>query len=267
MDFNEPHLPCFPCREIYDAGGYETLSVAPWGSFGDTFRNKPYMQRRQLKNWNAEDMNWSDWEKILRLEFALMEQTDRAIGEVLDLLKEKGMMENTVVIFTADHGDLCGSHRMVDKHYVLYDDIIRIPLIVMDGQGKKIEKGIVENIDFAPSVLNWAGISVPEEMQGRPLTQQGKEFAVSTFNGQQFGLYTLRAITDGQDKYIFNASDVCEYYDLRTDPDEMENRIDDEECRKRILFLKRKLYDILLDRGDKMVMNPWMKNRFLNDEV
>lgn len=264
LDYNEPHLPCFPCKEFYEM--YKDVKIPQWKSFEDTFINKPYMQTRQLKNWNAQDMEWEDWEKILRLEFAYMSQTDDSIGIVINALRETGQLDDTIIIFTSDHGDMCGSHRMVDKNYVLYDDIIRIPLIVY-GLGKGIDNRIVENIDFAPTMLNLIGAPVPDCMQGQDFTTSNKEWAVSTFNGQQFGLYTLRSITGNGYKYIFNATDICEFYDLNNDPHELNNQIHNEKFKDIILSMRKNLYYILLERGDKLVSNPWMKNRFLSDHV
>ena len=264
LDYNEPHLPCFPCAKFYDL--YKDADIPRWKSFDDAFKNKPYMQIRQIINWNAQDMTWNDWENILRLEFAWMSQTDDSIGCVINTLKETNQLDNTIIIFTADHGDMCGSHKMVDKHYVLYDDIIRIPLIVY-GVNKGIDSRLVENIDLAPTLLNLAGLDVPGCIQGENFFKSRKEWAVSTFNGQQFGLYTLRSITDTKYKFIFNATDVCEFYDLINDPNELYNQIGNDEFKTTIIFMRKKLYEILLNRGDRIVCNPWMQNRFLSDTV
>lgn len=269
MDFVEPHLPCFPSSpysEMYNSG-----DIPPWGGFCDSFENKPFMQKNQLKNWHAEDMDWKDWSKIVALYYGWISQTDEAIGRVIAKLKTLGIYDDTVIVFTADHGDMCGSHKMPDKHYVLYDDIVRVPLII-----KGFEKGecgdFVMNMDLCPSILDMAGIETEEKFDGFSMLpalrgnidRYKRDFVVSTFNGQQFGLYTLRMIRDKRYKYIYNTQDVDELYDMEQDPCELNNLVGNKEYRGLISEMRKKLYGQLEKQGDRLIANPWIKDRLLN---
>ena len=269
LDFVEPHLPCYPSSPYSKM--YDPDKIPPWSGFYDDFKNKPFMQRRQLENWHAENMTWKEWSKIVALYFGWITQMDAAIGKVTDFLKERGLYEDTVIILTADHGDMCGSHGMPDKHYVLYDDIVKIPLII-----KGFKEGscgeFVSNMDLCETILSMAGIKTQEKFDGIDLlpylegnkNPNRREYAVSTFNGQQFGLYTLRMIRDKKYKYIYNTQDVDELYDIQADSGELNNLALKEEFRGLIRKLRKKLYYELKRQGDRLVENPWIEDRLLN---
>lgn len=269
LDFNEPHLPCYP-SEPY-ASMYSPDEMIEWEGFRERFENKPYMQRQQLKNWGAENMTWQDWAKTVALYFGWITQTDDAIGRLLKALKELGLEKDTVVVFTADHGDMCGSHGMPDKHYVLYDDIVRVPLIVKGyGSGERSE--YVMNFDLCPTIMNWGGITDLPPMDARSLApclenteHEERHCAVSTFNGQQFGLYSIRMYRDDSYKYIFNTADVDELYDLKKDPGELVNLAVKQEYETVVRIYRKKLFEELT-RFDDLVNNLWLR-RQLNEFV
>lgn len=104
VDFPEPHLPPAPVREFADR--YDAARIEPWGSFAEDLSGKPYIQRQMLRNWDVEDWDWADWAPVVARYFAVIEQTDDAIGLVLDELKAIGGDLNTVVVYTTDHGDM-----------------------------------------------------------------------------------------------------------------------------------------------------------------
>ena len=108
LDFPGPHLPCRPSAEF--ASMYQGKDIPPWPSFKETFHNKPYIQMQQLYSWDIEDYTWDDWQETVALYYATISEIDHAIGSVLKALEETGQAENTIVIYTTDHGDMCGSH-------------------------------------------------------------------------------------------------------------------------------------------------------------
>ena len=110
---------------------YDPKDIAPWDGYGDTFEGKPYIHRQQTMSWDTEDLTWEkDLAPMAARYYGVVSQLDDAVGQILNALKKSGQWEDTIVVFTSDHGDMCGSHNMLDKHYVLYDDIIRVPLMV-----------------------------------------------------------------------------------------------------------------------------------------
>src|SRR5690606_27325196 len=115
LDFVEPHLPCQPTDEF--AAQFRADEVPRWRDFDDPLVNKTYIQRQQLLNWGVEEHTWEDWAPAVARYYAIIAQMDDAIGSVLKAVEQAGVSSDTVVIYTTDHGDMCGSHRMMDKHY------------------------------------------------------------------------------------------------------------------------------------------------------
>ncbi|MCL2095557.1 MAG: sulfatase-like hydrolase/transferase [Oscillospiraceae bacterium] len=272
IDFSEPHLPCRPSSP-FDAM-YKPEEIEIWGSFGDEFKNKPYMHRQQVINWELEDRTWEEWSRTVALYYGCISQYDDAIGRILKNLEDTGQLENTIIVYTCDHGDLCGSHKMLDKHYVMYEDLTHVPFIISCKEIIKpgIFDGYVHNcLDFAPTILDLLNIDKPEgifhgESLAGALTNGGeyhkRDCAVSSYNGQQFGLYSSRCIkTDDNYKYVWNLSDIDEFYDLNADPHELDNIIYDESKAGLISELRIKLYNELKKCGDPMI--EWVKNQLL----
>ena len=97
---------------------------------------------------------------------------DHQIGQILHALEKKGITENTVLVFTADHGDFMGEHHMVRKAMFLYDALLHVPMIWY-APGC-IEEGLsldhlTQNLDIFPTLLDYAGIDIPGELTGRSL--------------------------------------------------------------------------------------------------
>lgn len=271
LDFLEPHLPCQPTQEF--AQRYSAQTVPKWRDFEDALVGKPYIQRQQLLNWGVEGWSWEDWAPIVARYYAVITQLDDAIGSVLRALDEAGA-EDTLVVYTTDHGDLCGSHGMMDKHYVMYDEVVKVPLIVRWPDriaANSVSNSFVYNmLDLAPTISAASGTAGPSVAHGVPLFDEqdgmlapsaaaaSRDHVVASYNGQQFGLFTQRMIRTRSWKYVWNPTDVDELYDLTADPEELANRIDDATLVDVLQDLRIRLYQHLLDEGDSIVGNDWM---------
>lgn len=275
LDFSEPHLPCKPTGRFAEM--YDPAELAPWGNFGDALHGKPFIQRQQLKNWSVDGDRWEDWAPVVARYFGAVSQVDDAIGVVLDALKDSGQFEETIVVFTADHGDLCGAHGMVDKHYVMYDEVVRVPLIICWPDGidtpRVVESFVSSTLDVGPTILDLLGLPLPNDTHGRSLkalldgtaTESAENEIVSTFNGAQFGLYCQRMLRTDRWKYVWNLTDVDELYDLESDPFELTNRAQDAEYTETLTSLRGRLYDRLTEVGDPLCTGPWVAGQ-LNDD-
>lgn len=273
LDLTEPHLPCRPAGRF--ARMYDPQTVPRWGSFAERFEDKPYIQRQQLLNWGIEDYRWEDWAPIVARYYGIISQTDDAIGRMLDALDALGAAGNTVVIYTTDHGDLCGGHRMMDKHYVLYDDVVRVPLVIRwpgrVAPGLRSDAFVYNFLDLPPTILEAAGLPRGGARQGRSLlplltgeaVPDWRDAVVSTYNGLQFGLYTQRMIRTTRWKYVWNTTDVDELYDLEEDPDELTNRTHEPGHEELLRELRTRLYHELDAAGDTLVRNSWMRHQLL----
>nr|HPK06992.1 sulfatase-like hydrolase/transferase [Aminivibrio sp.] len=97
-------------------------------------------------------------------------------GRILDALDRLGLAEDTLVLYTTDHGDMCGAHGMIDKHFILYDDVVRVPMIARwPGRvpaGRVCEAFNRHVVDLASTFLDLAGVPIPETFQGQSLVQR-----------------------------------------------------------------------------------------------
>jgi arylsulfatase A-like enzyme len=275
VNFSEPHLPSRPTQ--FYAQLYDPNALPPWGSFGDTLIGKPYIQTQQLRNWGIENYTWQEWAPIVARYLAVISQLDDAIGRLLRQLDESGQSENTLVIFTSDHGDMCGSHRMIDKHYVMYEDVVKIPLAIrypgVIPAGLRIDEFVYNLLDLPPTLLELCDLVPPEDHRFHgesilplllgPKPATWRQETVATYNGQQFGLFTQRMIRTQEWKYVWNPTDTDELYHLKEDPHELHNVVHHPSNRLVLQELRTRLYTILLKDGDGMVRNEWMKRQLL----
>ncbi|TBL79434.1 sulfatase-like hydrolase/transferase [Paenibacillus thalictri] len=273
VHFPEPHLPCQPSSPFAEM--YSPEDIPEWHNFRETFAGKPYIQNQQLYSWGIEDYEWKDWAPVVARYYAAISQLDDAVGRILQTLESVSAAERTWVVFTADHGDMCGAHRMMDKHYILYDDVVKVPLIVR-GPGIEpdsvCDRFVCNMLDLPPTLLELSGhrpdmsrfhgSSLLPLLNGRQ-PEVWRNEAVATYNGQQFGLYTQRMIRTLEWKYIWNTADTDELYNMQEDPGELHNLIRDPACREIIADLRSRLYDVLVAEGDSLVQNEWMRRQLM----
>jgi len=271
LDFEEPHLPCYPAGPY--AQMYAPDDIPPWGSFAETFAGKPYIQRQQLVSWGIEDLTWREWSVYLSRYLGMLSQIDDAVGRVLAALDTMGLAENTLVIYTTDHGDNCGGHRLIDKHYVMYEDVVRVPLVLRwpgnQAQGLARDEFVSHALDLASTACEAAGLPIPNHYQGRSLLPlcRGEQAAdwrqdiVSTYNGAQFGLYMQRMLRDRRHKYVWNLTDVDELYDLENDPWELHNVVGHPAYAETLRGMRLRLLEHLAAQGDGAVRTDWTRKQ------
>lgn len=271
LDFEEPHLPCIPAGRFAEM--YRPEDIPPWPSFRDDFAGKPYVQRQQLINWGLEELTWSDWAPAVARYFGIISQVDEAIGIVLAALEDRELTDSTVVVYASDHGDMTGSHRMIDKHYVMYDDVVRVPLIVrwpgLTKPGSVCCEFVNYALDLAATLPMAAGLGEAAGGKGRSLMPllagrapgHWRKEIVSTYNGQQFGLYTQRMIRTKKWKYVWNCTDVDELYDMEADPWELSNLIASDSHQEPLARLRSRLLEELTANGDGAVKARWPKEQ------
>ena len=272
VDYEEPHLPCRPSEPF--ASMYKPEDVDKWDGCDDPFIHKPYCHKQQTVSWETNEYTWTEFSQMIARYYAMVSQLDDAIGKILRKLEETGQKDNTIVVFTSDHGDMCGSHQMLDKHYVLYDDNTRVPLMVRyPGKPACVRDDFVHNVlDIPASAVRWLGLPAQDVEHGAPLPLAGDEnadarpYIVCSAQGQQFGLFSNRMIRDKQYKYVWNLTDVDELYDVAADPGEKVNLIDRAEHQERIAAMRKDLYNDLISHGDPFAGNPWMQTQLLKNK-
>lgn len=182
----------------------------------------------------SQRTDWSElqWRYYVWSYYRMIEEVDAEIGRVLGALEDSGYAENTVVVFTSDHGEGRGRHQMIVKNY-LYEEALKVPLILSApgriDQGIQDREHLVSGIDILPTMCDFAGVKAPSGVTGsnlRPLLEgrdvQWREFAMAEvkLTGTTPG-YALR--TPGH-KYITHTGDPVEQlFDMRNDPGETRN--------------------------------------------
>ncbi len=178
---------------------------------------------------------WTEqqWREYLWVYYRLCEISDSEAGRVLDALDQSRLTDNTVVVFTSDHGEMMGSHQMIHKQK-LYEESVAVPLFVVPpgGKARVDDQHLVSGLDVMPTLLDYAGIAGPASLQGkslRPLVEgkelPWREFVVSEVNG--FG--EARMVRTARYKYIVFAEGENreQLFDLEKDPGELKNLIAD----------------------------------------
>ncbi len=257
----EPHLPCRPASEF--AARYDAATIPPWPSFPDSLEGKPGILARQRRIWGLDGWTWDDWAPLVRLYYGIITELDHHVGRVLDHLEATGQADNTLVIYSTDHGDFMGGHGLMDKHFCFYDDIARVPLIVR-APGR-IPAGSTCNafasgaIDIARTVLATAGVTAPETFVGHDLVAMAadgdrpRDVAYAQYFGTESGAYSCRMIRDERYKFVYHpVGDTHEFYDLANDPGELNNLINALALAPEIARLKARLWDEMKACGDRL---------------
>lgn len=266
----EPHLPCVPPAEL--SALYDPAAIPPWPGFDDPCLNKPFIQRQMRHTWRVNTMTWADWAPAVARYFATITCLDYAIGLVLAGLEQRGLRNNTLVIYSADHGDMCGSHGMLDKHYIMYDDVVRVPLIMrwpnILPAGTQVTSFVCNAIDLAATFCDAAGAAVPSSFAGQSLLPLARGDAnaparsdiFTTYSGNQFGAFSQRMVRDTRWKYVWNPVAEDELYDLVTDPAELHNRAGDPACASELQRLRARLIWWMEHTHDRL-LNHWTRTQ------
>jgi arylsulfatase A-like enzyme/Tfp pilus assembly protein PilF len=197
--------------------------------------------------------------------------TDEVIGKLLTKLEELQLMNKTILILTADHGESLGEHGEPTHGIFLYDSTIKVPLLIRLPEGKpKRIPDLARHIDIAPTVLDWLGIFPDPSVQGKSLVQliQGKEkqkriaYSESKFGELHYGWSPLESMTSSDYKFI-NAP-KAELYARKEDPRETNNIIQQKNSIAKVL--KDDLQEILktastADLQSTTKVNPEMEEK------
>lgn len=198
--------------------------------------------------------------------YAMIEQIDDQIGHFMEKLEETGLKENTIVVFTSDHGEMLGNHGIYLKGHYPYDDLIHVPLIISwpgHFEAGLRSDALVELIDIAPTLLEAIDKPVPDRMQGRSL------FQICTSKTDPHAhrdyIFTERyggAATDKPPTYfsmirdrrykisVYHGHELGELYDLEYDPDEFTNLWSDSKYAELKNRLIKKCFDVIIEKLD-----------------
>ncbi len=224
-----PYLPPAPYKYMYLHDKFRKKSESiPISNRKD--RDERYTGNGKIPYVAAKD-NITDPNYYISQYDGAISYTDAQIGRLMDGLKELGLDKNTLVILTADHGEMLGEHNIYFDHQRSYEENIRVPLIIifpkLFPRGKVISKQ-VSLIDIAPTILEIAGLKRPSYMQGesllafiKPFKSYPRKYVLSFFTNPKDWI----AIRAKDWKLIYNNANELELYNLRDDPMEQHNLI------------------------------------------
>ena len=166
--------------------------------------------------------------------YANVTMIDAQVGEVLDALEARGDLDNTIIVFTSDHGDALGDHGHSQK-WNMYQSTVRVPAILA-GPGITEGKTVSDNValfDLGPTILDWAGVAVPDWMEAQSLTpyldegpdpERSKVFAEHSNDALLTGTRMMTMLLEDRMKLVhFIDSDEGQLFDLTSDPNEQVN--------------------------------------------
>ena len=198
--------------------------------------------------------------------YGVVSQVDEHIGRILEALEERGWLENTLILYTSDHGDMTGDHHLWRKSYA-YEASARIPMLLRWPEGMGIEQRgqqltqPVEIRDILPTFLDIAGAEAPAAVEGRSMLDlvRGKATDWRRFIDLEHDICSdarnhWSALTDGKMKYIFHALDGEEQlFDLTRDPGETRDLAGDRRHARALREWRARLVEQLEPRGEVWV--------------
>jgi arylsulfatase A-like enzyme len=242
VSFPDPHHPFAPPTEYWNRHSPADMPVPE--SFADAHEGSPEYVQVMLRERGTQNIDpmmvWAPTEEqyrhALAAELGSIEFIDDSVGRILAALEESGRADDTVILFTSDHGDVFGDHGLMLKHFTHYQGVITVPLIISaPGLGSGRHADLVSSADIAPTLVELAGLPPMSAAQGESLVDlmaggPGPHEALIIEEDQPFGIDGLpgpvrfRTVVTSDFRLTQVAGKgVVELYDLRSDPLELVN--------------------------------------------
>ena len=255
-----PHDPYIPPQRFLDMYDIDKIKLPE--SFCDTMADKPAMYRR-IRDRFAQ-LSEQEHKECLRRYLAFCSYEDYLFGQLVDAVEERGLADNTVIMYLSDHGDYAGAHGLWAKGLPCFKEAYSVSCVV-GGAGisntGRVSNAFVSLADFAPTILELAGVACDRSFTGQSLggilrgemSEQGeksfREYMFTQSNGnEQYGIQ--RSVFSRKYKYVFNGFDYDEFYDLEADPHETVNRINDPAYKDAVRDMCRRMWMFARDTGD-----------------
>jgi arylsulfatase A-like enzyme len=258
-NFWGPHGPYYAPEEYVDR--YRDVEIPPWPNYDWPSRSTAGPHQVKIHP-DHERLSWDDWATAIRYYYAFTTLIDEQIGRIYDHLEKTGELENTVIIFTSDHGETAGSHGgLTDKGWQHFEEIQRIPMVVRfpDGRGTgQTRQGLISLADVYPTILDLAGNNTPSaNVHGQsvvPLVNDPsapwRDHVVVEFGGVNNLAATLRTLIKDNHKFGYSAGFPDQLYNLASDPHETTNLAESPLHRDRLNDLRQTLSDWMATNGD-----------------
>jgi len=238
LNYFDPHIPYsppVPYNSCFSRGDEELIENFnnPEGTIGVVKG-----QRRLMYAVLSQEHTLSEAERdtLVSLYDGEIRYLDYYLQRLFQTLKRLNVYDNSMIVITSDHGESFGSHDIMTHGYSLYQEELKVPLIIKYPSSQSL-KGIVEDpvslVDILPTIVSTLGFSLPEGVQGKTMPGKGRPIIAESYNNwEKILLYgnrfnrDLRALYDGPFKYIWG-SNGCELYNIEDDPQELNNLIEE----------------------------------------
>ena len=256
MSFERPHAPLSPSPERAEMYRPEDCDIPSSARdlFERAFATKPQWQREHVARHGGYPYVPADEGELRRQlshYYALITIIDEEIGRVLDCIRQQGELDNTVVVYVADHGDFAGEHGLMQKNFGIYESIHRIPFLLWYPgcpAGREVA-ALVESVDFYPTLCQLMDIEAPACVEGQSLIPviddgaAGRDAAICEWSwGRSGGMIHAIRTRDFRLVYYGHGTEG-ELYDRRSDPGELVNLYGDPDHQAVRLELAERLLD------------------------
>ncbi|NND06131.1 MAG: sulfatase [Saprospiraceae bacterium] len=227
-----------------------------YGPINENFKkNYPNMSQKELMSWR--------YQRYMQDYLGSIAAVDEGVGEVLDYLDASGLSDNTLVVYTSDQGFYLGEHGWFDKRFI-YDESFKTPLVVKWPdviKPRSINTQMVQNLDFAPTLLHAAGVNPPADMQGENLIPLFQGDTLGFRDAVYYHYYEYPAVHMVKRHYgivteeyklihFYDDIDEWELYDRKKDTQEMQSVYDDPTYQDVVKDLKEKLAELRVKYKD-----------------
>lgn len=255
VGFPGPHEPWDPPQAWVDL--YAERDLPGPVDFPCSLEGRP-PQQRAIREFHAScdhesciampEATLDDVMRMRRHYFGKISFVDHQIDKVLRALEEAGQLENSIVVFSSDHGEMLGDHGSAYK-WLMYESITRVPFVVKDfrNPGKTTRTDdLVSLMDLGPTFLEWAGVPVPTRLEGRSIAPYLRGDSVEPREAVFCEDNYMVMMRKTEEKIVhYLGAPYGEYYRLAEDPDETRNLWDDPDCLERRRTLQVELLDWL----------------------
>ena len=264
VSFERPHSPYDPPErfwKMYENAALPSAQVGKWAA--------RYAPRSDSSNdiWHG-DMGEAVVRNSRQGYYGSISFVDEQIGRILETLEKRRLLDETLVLFIADHGDMTGDQNLWRKSYA-YEPSARVPFLMrwptglISSERGRVLREVVELRDVLPTLLDAAQVTSHPPLDGRSLLAlvDGKASGWRSWLDLEHGVcYSPRnhwnALTDGREKYIYHAYDGAEqFFDLDKDPAERNDLASDAAANSRMAAWRNRLVEHLAPRGEEWVRN------------
>lgn len=242
-------------------------------NIGAWYKGQPVMQLQNIPGRLGVHVTREEWLEVWAAYLGMVGLLDQCVNHVLKALRDAGMIDDALIVFTSDHGEMLGAHAMFQK-FCLYDEAARVPLLLkLPGQvnGRAVSD-LTDHLDLAATLLTAAGArplsqspghSLIELAEGRTNHERGRDYVFAAYDGNAGRGFAHRMVRTPSHKFIHNISDKPELYDLVEDPREARNLAGKEDAREVEEHLREVLSDWMDKVGDDLprcrVSGQWVK--------